>query len=58
MHLSGHAAWRGLGQHADTLYLALHELRVALVDLHLLELILPVVRVQQAAGLQHLDLVL
>lgn len=32
-------------------YLSLHEFRMALVDLHLLELILPVVRVQQAAGL-------
>ena len=32
-------------------YLSLHEFRMALVDLHLLEFILPVIRVQQAAGL-------
>lgn len=32
-------------------YLRLHEFRMALVDLHLLEFVLPVIRVEQAAGL-------
>lgn len=51
MHHSGHALRSRLGGRAETFYLSLHEFRMALVDLHLLELILPVVRVQQAAGL-------
>lgn len=39
------------GDRAETLYLGLHEFRMALVGLRMLELVLPVVRVQQAAGL-------
>lgn len=53
-----HASQSRRRWHAEKFYLGLHELRVALVDVHLLELVLSVVRVQQAAGLQHLDLVL
>lgn len=45
MHHSGHAVQSHLRWRAETLYLSLHEFRMALVDLHLLELILPVVRV-------------
>lgn len=51
MHVPGHAAWSHLRWHAKIFYLSLHEFRMALVDLHLLELILPLIRVQQAAGL-------
>lgn len=39
-------------------HLGLHELGVVLVDLHLLDLLLAVLGVQQAVGLQHLDLIL
>lgn len=51
MHVPDHAAWSHLRWHAKIFYLSLHEFRMALVDLHLLELILPLIRVQQAAGL-------
>lgn len=47
----GHAAWSRFRWHAEIFYLGLHEFRMALVDLHLLELILPVITVQQATGL-------
>ena len=48
----------GGGMLSGGLYLALHEFGVTLVDLHLLEVIMPVVGVQRAARLQHLHLVL
>lgn len=56
--ITSHALQSRPWWHAEKFYLGLHELRVALIDVHLLELVLSVVRVQQAAGLQHLDLVL
>lgn len=51
MHHARSCIVRAYGGMQETFYLRFHELRMALVDLHLLEFILPVVRVQQAAGL-------